>query len=110
MLKYFHKTPILVPLLFLLSCQEPVIAPTEICTVSPATVNHPKAAVFQGVIDKYTKAGLPGIAVLVRDKSGIWVGSGGQADIEKEVPMLPCHVSKTASLTKIFIAVLTLKL
>ncbi|QMU29898.1 serine hydrolase domain-containing protein [Adhaeribacter radiodurans] len=92
------------------SCQEPVIEPTQVCTVPPSTVNHPKAALFQGVIDKYVQAGLPGIAVLVRDGNGTWVGSGGKADIQKNIPLLPCHVSKTASLTKIFIAALALKL
>jgi D-alanyl-D-alanine carboxypeptidase len=110
MLKYILKIISVTPLLLLGSCQEPVIEPTEICTVPPSTINHPKAAILQGVVDKYLKAGLPGIAVLVRDKNGIWVGNGGLADIQQNIPMLPCHISKTASLTKIYIATLTLKL
>ncbi|KAA5547774.1 serine hydrolase domain-containing protein [Adhaeribacter rhizoryzae] len=110
MLKSVSKLLALLPLFCLLNCHEPVIKPTDICTNAPGTANHPKAAVYQSVIDKYIKAGLPGIAVLVRDKSGTWAGSGGQADIKENTPMLPCHISKTASLTKIFIATLALKL
>jgi D-alanyl-D-alanine carboxypeptidase len=110
MINNLHKIFIITPLALLIGCQEPVIEPTNICTAPPTTINHPKAAVYQGVIDKYIKAGLPGIAVLIRDKNGSWVGSGGQADIQENISMQPCHISKTASLTKIFIAVLALKL
>lgn len=110
MIKFSHKILFIAPLLLLLHCQEPVIEPTALCTVSPSSSQHPKAAVFQGVIDKYVQSGLPGISVLIRDDKGIWTGSGGQADIDKGIPMLPCHISKTASLTKIYIAVLALKL
>ncbi len=110
MLKNILFIIVITTLLLLGSCQEPVIEPTQSCTVPTSTVNHPKAAVYQGVIDKYIQAGLPGIAVLIRDKNGTWVGSGGKADIKQNIPMLPCHVSKTASLTKIYIAVLCLKL
>ena len=110
MIKYSNKIFTLIPLLLLLCCQEPVIEPTSLCTVPPTTATHPKAAEYQAVIDKYISAGLPGISVLIRDENGIWVGSGGMADIDKGIPMLPCHISKTASITKTFIAVLALKL
>ena len=110
MIKLSNKILTIIPLLFLLCCQEPVIEPTELCTVPPSTTAHPKAAEYHAVIDKYIKAGLPGISVLIRDENGIWVGSGGLADIDKGIPMLPCHISKTASITKTYIAVLALKL
>ncbi|MBK6786049.1 MAG: beta-lactamase family protein [Saprospiraceae bacterium] len=70
----------------------------------------PKAAAFQSVIDKYTMAGLPGIAILIRDKNGLWVSASGKADIEEGISMKPCIISKGASTTKTFIAVLTLLL
>ena len=109
MIKDIHKFFLVLGLFLFNGCQEPVIEPTKTCT-SPVTSNHPKAAIFQGVIDKYIQAGLPGISVLIRDQNGQWVGSGGKADIQENIPMLPCHVSKTASLTKIYIAALALKL
>lgn len=53
---------------------------------------------------------MPGIALLVKDQDGIWVGSAGKADIDKKINMEPCHVSKVASLTKIFMGALAFKL
>jgi D-alanyl-D-alanine carboxypeptidase len=73
-------------------------------------MSHPKSAIFQAVIDKYTKAGLPGIAILIRDKNGLWVSASGKADIEQGIAMKPCIISKGASTTKTFIGTLTLLL
>lgn len=106
----FNSRILIITLLLLFGCKEPVIEPTALCTVSGSTNNHPRAAEYQGIIDKYIQFGLPGISVLIRDENGIWVGSGGMADIDKGIPMLPCHISKTASITKTYIAVLALKL
>ena len=93
------------------SCQQDEIVPTHNCTIDfiDSSALHPKAALFQSVLDKYTKAGLPGISLLVRDGSGQWVGSSGMADIEKGIPMEPCHISKVASVTKLFIGVLVMQ-
>jgi hypothetical protein len=38
---------------------------------------HPKNAAFSALIQKYQRLGLPGISLLVRDKSGTWVGATG---------------------------------
>jgi D-alanyl-D-alanine carboxypeptidase len=98
----------------ILSCKEP-FAPDMTLNVPCVDVPnnnpaHPKAAVFQGIIDKYIKKGIPGISMLIRDKDNVWVGAGGQADIKNNVPMTPCTVSKVASVTKMFVGMLTLKL
>lgn len=77
---------------------------------SPASPAHPKAAVFQAVLDDHIAKGLPGLSVLVRDKDGVWIGSAGMADISQDIAMKPCMVSKAASITKTFIGALTLKL
>jgi D-alanyl-D-alanine carboxypeptidase len=97
--------------LCLASCHKPDVKETVICT-APADSSgpHPKREIYQAVIDKYVKLGLPGISVLIRDASGTWMGTGGFADIDKQIPMQVCHVSKTASLTKIFMAALVMKL
>jgi len=65
---------------------------------------HPNSNEFQALIDDYTKKGLPGIALLVRDSKGIWHGASGMADIDKGTRFQSCHVSKVASITKIFMA------
>lgn len=91
------------------ACQKPEIGHTETCSFT-GNLQHPKAQTYQAVLDKYTAAGLPGISALVRDEYGVWVGSSGKADIAKNIDMQPCTVSKAASLTKTFVATLTLKL
>jgi len=96
-------------LLLHFSCRKPEIGHSENCTYTPGTA-HPKAAVYQSVLDKYTSNGLPGISALIRDEDGVWVGASGKADIGKHVDMSPCTVSKAASLTKTYIATLALKL
>jgi len=96
-------------LLLPFSCQKPEIGHTENCTSTPGAA-HPKAAVYQSVLDKYTANGLPGISALIRDEDGVWFGASGKADIGKNVDMSPCTVSKAASLTKTFIAATALKL
>lgn len=95
------------------SCQKDLINDeTQTCTsnISGINANHPKKTVFQNLMNSYVKKGLPGINFLYSDADGLWVGSAGLADIEKNVAMTPCHVSKVASITKTFEAVLTMKL
>lgn len=108
--KYSIQALILAIAIFLpLSCQKVEIGHTGSCSYTPGPI-HPKAAVYQAVLDKYTANGLPGISALIRDKDGVWVGASGKADISKNVDMSPCTVSKAASLTKTFIATLALRL
>jgi D-alanyl-D-alanine carboxypeptidase len=77
---------------------------------NPTYKTHPKSAAFQALMDKYVKKGLPGMNLLVKDESGIFVGSSGMADIQKGVPMQPCHITKAASITKLYIGVTIMKL
>lgn len=96
---------------FVAACQADKIGKTSDCNVSlPSPNNHPKAVLYQNVLNKYTKQGLPGISLLIRDANGTWFGSSGMADIDQNIPMEPCHVSKIASVTKIFIGTLIMKL
>ena len=102
-----HLLIAVVTYIFIVGCTKDVIEKTSDCTGSQ-NMAHPKSAVFQAVIDKYTKAGLPGIAILIRDKNGLWVSASGKADIEEGITMKPCIISKGASTTKTFIGTLTL--
>jgi len=95
--------------ILLFSCSKKTIEATQVCT-APAYPAHPKAGRFQDVLDTYTQKGLPGIALLVRDGQGTWAGASGMADIEKGILMQPCHISKVASITKIFMATLAFRL
>ncbi len=97
--------------LFLLfwQCRKGDIGHSEICQYQapPGANDHPKSARFQDIIDKYVTRGLPGVALLIRDAEGTWIGSGGYADISQKIPFLPCTVSKVASITKMFNGTLT---
>ncbi len=71
---------------------------------------HPKNTAFKNLIEKYRKKGLPGISLLVRDNSGTWIGATGKADLSNNIDFVPGTVSKVASITKLFIGTLVLKL
>lgn len=112
-IKYNYWIVIILSILTFTSCQKDLITDnTANCTanISGINQNHPKKVVFQNLMDSYVKKGLVGINFLYQDKEGLWVGSSGMADIEKGIPMASCHVSKIASITKSFEAVLTMKL
>ena len=96
----------------LTGCKDDPVSPTGACTVPQPDTSalHPKSAEYQAVLDKYVREGLPGIALLVRDKNGQWTGSAGMADIGQGIAMEPCHVAKVASVTKLFTGVLVMKL
>ncbi len=95
--------------LMVVSCEKEPLVKTKDCE-KPGNPNHPKSEAFEQLLDKYTDKGLPGITLLIRDSSGVWTGSAGKADIEKDIPMQVCHVSKVASITKPFIASLVMML
>ncbi len=93
----------------IISCSKKTIEATQTCS-GPVYPAHPKGTLFQATIDNYTQKGLPGIALLVKDSDGTWAGASGMADIAKGILMQPCHVSKVASITKIFMATLAFQL
>lgn len=94
------------------TCNKVEIGPSSSCNLDFADSSsiHPKAAQYQVIIDNYIKRGLPGIVLLIQDSSGVWIGSSGKADIENNIDMAPCTVSKIASITKLFMGTLILKL
>lgn len=93
-------------------CYMPEIEPSKNveCAQDPKSSLHPKHEDLTALMDKYVKKGLPGMSILIEDIYGVWTGSAGFADIDKQVPFTPCQVSKGGSLTKMFIATLALKL
>lgn len=103
-----------VPLFLLVfsTCQDADITPMEACTfqVPEGNGQHPLNQKVQSLLEEYVRKGLPGISLMFRDQSGIWVGSAGFADLDKRIPMKPCVVSKVASITKILVGTLAMKL
>lgn len=111
MKQYTYKLFCLPLLICLFStCSPDAIEPSVNCATNADNSNHPKAALYQEVLEKYASRGLPGIAVSIQDEQGEWKGAAGKADIAKNVGMQPCHISKAASITKMFVATLTMML
>lgn len=106
-------TAIFLSLFLVLGCQDSFIEPTVVCTNDPAiTMNasHPKAAKIQAKIEEYIAIGVPGISVLISDDSGLWLATGGYADLENQIPMQPCHINKLGSITKMMVGTLVWQL
>ena len=99
----------IVLLVSVLSCKEADIGSTNDC-VFINSPTHPNTNTYQGILYKYVKKGLPGISALVRDDNGTWIGYAGKADIDRNIPFLPCHPSKAASITKFMVGTLTFML
>ncbi len=84
--------------------------PEPACSYSQDHSSHPKAEKLQKLLEEYVDKGLPGATVLIRNGNGVWVGSAGKADLENDIPMKPCHVSKVASITKLMMGTVALQL
>ncbi len=95
------------------SCKKDWSVPATVCNppFADSSQKNPKAALYQTLLDRHVKQGVPGIVLLVRtpDK-GLWIGSAGKATIETGEAMLPCHVHNAASVTKMYMAVATMML
>ncbi len=103
---------LLIILISMTGCKKDEIGETSVCE-NPTYLNsnnHPKNNTYKSIIKKYTEKGLPGISLLINDEHGTWAGASGRADIGSSIDMKPCHISKVASITKLFIGTLVLKL
>lgn len=91
------------------SCRKAETLSSDQCS-TPTALSHPKAANFQSLMDNATKAGLPGMSLLIADSNGVWWGASGMADIENKIAYAPCHVQKLGSITKMMMGVMVMKL
>jgi D-alanyl-D-alanine carboxypeptidase len=105
---------LLMIMLIVCACKKAQIrATTELSPAVPwqdTSSKHPMHNEFTSLVRKYTKLGLPGIAMLVTTKNGTWIGASGLADIETRIPFQPGQVSKAASITKLLTGALIFKL
>lgn len=99
---------ILLLLTFVASCSNPEIFPQSYysCAFSfnDSSALHPKAAVYQEILDRNRKSGIIGAAVMIKDKDGVWVGASGKADIASGINVQPCSRFLIASISKPFTA------
>ncbi|MFD1552912.1 hypothetical protein DNU06_07895 [Putridiphycobacter roseus] len=101
-------TLILFSILSLLACQKNKVLPIDnyACNFifNDSSAVHPKASIYQQILDDNIREGLVGAVLLVKDKNGMWIGSGGKADIASNVDMKPCNTFLIASISKVFTA------
>src|SRR6185369_2367143 len=71
---------------------------------------HPDNEIFKNLLEKYHSKGLPGIALLVRNAKGTWIGSIGKSDLERNMPFRVDQVSKIASISKLIIGTTIFKM
>jgi D-alanyl-D-alanine carboxypeptidase len=92
--------------------KRPTDATVQSCTTA-SNINselHPKNQIYTKLITDMEKAGFPGLTLRIEDQQGLWQKSIGYADIENNVKMDHCHIAKTASVTKLFTAVMIYQL
>lgn len=66
--------------------------------------SHPKAEIFQEILDRNRKKGIVGASMMVKDNEGVWVGASGKADIASDIDVTPCNTFLIASISKPFTA------
>jgi len=92
----------------LMSCEKTSIAPASNynCTIDfqDNSADHPKAAIYQEILARNRKAGIVGAALLVKDKSGLWMSADGKADIAADVDLQLCNPFFIASISKLITA------
>jgi D-alanyl-D-alanine carboxypeptidase len=72
---------------------------------------YSKAPAVRAVMEKYVKAGLPGVAVAVHtEKEGWWADTAGFSRVEDKTPMRPEHMHYLQSVAKTFMATVILQL
>lgn len=76
----------------------------------PALNTHPNGQLFQTLLDRHVRAGLPGVVLFVRTPQGLWNGASGYAKIETSDRMRPTHRHFAASVTKMYTATAVLLL
>ncbi|MEM8528535.1 MAG: serine hydrolase domain-containing protein [Bacteroidota bacterium] len=72
--------------------------------------NHPKAAIYQEILDRNRKRRIVGATMLIKDADGIWSGASGMADLANNPEMRACDRMAIASISKPFTAVVIMKL
>lgn len=108
---YLFVSAIFVLLISLSSCEQNDILPVVhySCDVGmlDSSSAHPKAGVYQNILENHRKNGMVGAVLLVNDKDGLWVGADGKADIASDINMESCHTFLIASISKVFTSAAT---
>ena len=92
--------------LILMSCEKEKMVLPDItpCNLTTDYSTHPKHTTYQSIIEKYTKMGIVGLSVYIKQDNIVWQGASGMANIESSTPLQPCHYAYSASVGKTYCA------
>ncbi len=78
--------------LLLGACAEPAREAADYdCTLDQKLTDRPEGEQIQALLDAAVADGLPGVTVLIRQKTGeVFTASSGWADLDADAPMEPC--------------------
>lgn len=79
-------------------------------TSTPPVTTNPNADQYQKIINKFMEAGAVGVSIAVISPEGIWTGTEGLADREKNIVMSTDKRLRIGSMTKMFASTTILKL
>ncbi|MCU0341065.1 MAG: beta-lactamase family protein [Spirosomaceae bacterium] len=100
----------LTALLLSASCQDTVEKATPQTNCSLNAPNHPNAAKYQQIVEKFAQAGAVGVSITIKTPQGTWSNATGKADFTNNVALSPCHTMRIGSISKTFAAATILKL
>lgn len=113
-MKIIKLNIILFSLIVIIACskEEKEIPQTGICKLNSnnQSASHPKKNKYKNILDKYINRGVPGAVVLIQNPLGTWIGAGGYASLETKLPMQSCHIFQCASITKLMVHLVILKM
>ncbi len=103
-------------LLFSLSltfaCSNEIVVPIPEVSENISYTDHPKNLDYQKSLDDYrNKTNSPGSILLIyKPTEDLWIGNSGKSNLEHDAPMNTTSQFRTGSVTKMFTAVIILKL
>lgn len=94
--------------LFCLSCSEEEIFNEDYYSCNTSSIvnylDHPKATLYQSILDQNQRLDVVGAVLLVEDPDGLWVGSSGYSDLASNIEMQTCNTFLIASISKTYTA------
>lgn len=113
-MKIYQYFSLLALLILAFGCDKTEIEPESYynCEIafSDSSGNHPKAAIYQQILEDNQSKGMVGTVLLVKDGDGLWQGASGKADLATGTDVQVCNRFLIASNTKVFTATVVMAL
>ncbi len=97
-------------ILALTNCDEADYRTVSVECSLQTDMSHPYAARYQGIIDEFIDAGVPGVSLTVISPEGTWTAAAGKADLANDIDMNACNTLRIGSASKVITAAAIMKL